>query len=103
MTFTRVVEDFTCGKCGREVAGNGYTNHCPACLTSRHVDEKGPGDRAATCGGLMPAVAIETEKGETVIVQRCERCGITRRCRRAAKDSDEAVLAVARRFAAGAR
>lgn len=103
MTFTRVVENFVCGKCGAAVVGDGYTNHCPACLTSRHVDQDGPGDRASRCGGLMPAVAIETDKGgETVIVQRCETCGLTRRCRRAKGDSDEAILAVAKAFAAAA-
>ena len=50
--FTRVVEDFTCGQCGAAVTGDGYTNHCPLCLWSRHVDIN-PGDRAAECGGLM--------------------------------------------------
>ena len=50
-TFIRKTEDFICEHCGREVRGNGYTNHCPYCLWSKHVDIN-PGDRAAGCGGL---------------------------------------------------
>ncbi|HEY4507268.1 MAG TPA: RNHCP domain-containing protein [Candidatus Paceibacterota bacterium] len=96
MVFRRVVEDFVCEKCGAAVSGGGYTNHCPRCLTSKHVDDKGPGDRASKCGGLMPAVAIEAGKGgAAVIVHRCQRCDAVRRCGRAPNDSDEAVLAVA--------
>lgn len=37
--FTRVIEDFICENCGTEVKGNGYTNHCPKCLWSKHVDK----------------------------------------------------------------
>ncbi|HLL91284.1 MAG TPA: RNHCP domain-containing protein, partial [Tepidisphaeraceae bacterium] len=59
--FTRQVEDFTCGHCGRSVRGNGYTNHCPGCLWSRHVDVN-PGDRAAACGGLMEPVAVASTR-----------------------------------------
>ncbi|MBR6751902.1 MAG: RNHCP domain-containing protein, partial [Alphaproteobacteria bacterium] len=42
--FVKRVENFTCAHCGAEVFGNGYTNHCPKCLWSRHVDNN-PGDR----------------------------------------------------------
>ena len=38
MGFTRNIEDFTCEHCGATVKGNGYTNHCPMCLWSKHVD-----------------------------------------------------------------
>ncbi|MEK7158524.1 MAG: RNHCP domain-containing protein, partial [Patescibacteria group bacterium] len=44
-TFQRRVEDFTCESCGAQVTGDGYTNHCPQCLVSKHVDVY-PGDRA---------------------------------------------------------
>lgn len=88
--FTRQVEDFTCGNCGAEVRGDGYTNHCPRCLWSRHVDIY-PGDRAAECGGLMAPVAAGIKKDEWFVVQRCEECGFTRRNRTSRTDDPEAI------------
>ena len=58
--FARTVEDFVCEKCGTQVEGDGYTNHCPHCLWSRHVDVN-PGDRKATCKGMMEPVAVVAE------------------------------------------
>ena len=78
--FTRTVEDFVCKNCGATVLGNGYTNHCPKCLWSRHVDEN-PGDRASKCGGMMRPVTVTLEKGEYIITHKCEICGHTRRQR----------------------
>lgn len=99
MSFTRKTEDFKCERCGREVAGNGYTNHCPGCLWSKHVDVD-PGDRAESCGGLMEPVAIEQgDGGEAVIVQVCVKCAVRRRCKRSAEDSFDAIVAIARRVA----
>ena len=99
MSFTRKTEDFTCERCAREVAGNGYTNHCPGCLWSKHVDVD-PGDRAESCGGLMEPAAVEQgEGGEAVIVQVCLKCATRRRCRRAPDDSFDAIVAIARRAA----
>jgi hypothetical protein len=99
MSFTRREEDFKCERCGREVAGNGYTNHCPGCLWSKHVD-KDPGDRAESCGGMMEPVAIEMGEGsEAVILQACVRCGARRRCKRSPEDSFDAIVAIARKAA----
>lgn len=91
--FTRTIENFTCGHCGADVTGNGYTNHCPHCLYSRHVDVN-PGDRAATCGGLMKPVSIETKDGAYMIVQECVKCHHTRRNKTDAADSIDAIAAV---------
>lgn len=55
--FQRCTEDFDCGHCGFRVQGNGFTNHCPQCLWSAHVDIN-PGDRAATCRALMEPIAV---------------------------------------------
>ena len=88
--FTRVVEDFTCGNCGAEVVGDGYTNHCPRCLWSRHVDVN-PGDRAADCGGLMEPVAAGIKQDQWFIAHRCVACGFVRRNRISRKD-DPVVL-----------
>jgi Zn finger protein HypA/HybF involved in hydrogenase expression len=78
MVFIRTVEDFTCEHCGHHVEGNGYTNHCPHCLYSKHVDNE-PGDRAATCGGMMPPTHVEYEKREWILTHTCERCRHTKR------------------------
>ncbi len=69
---------FVCRHCGRRVlplTNGSYRNHCPFCLYSLHVDIE-PGDRAATCGGLMRPVGVRyhTRKGYQIL-HRCERCG----------------------------
>ena len=83
--FTRTREDFRCAHCGHLVAGNGYTNHCPSCLWSRHVDVY-PGDRAAACRALMAPVDLLYERGEFVLVHQCTACGERRRNRAAEAD-----------------
>jgi hypothetical protein len=98
--FTRTVEDFTCEKCGAAVTGNGFTNHCPQCLHSKHVDEN-PGDRAATCRGLMEPVAVEQGRTAWVVVHRCLTCAAVKRNKSAPDDSRRALLEVARRRALG--
>lgn len=89
--FIKNQEDFTCENCGIEVKGNGYTNHCPQCLWSKHVDVH-PGDRAATCGGLMRPVAYAEANGEYTLVHRCEVCGYEKR-NRVSPNDDLAILA----------
>ena len=96
--FTRNVEDFTCEKCGTPVTGNGFTNHCPACLHSKHVDEN-PGDRAAECRGLMEPIAVEQGRSGWVVVHRCLACGEVKRNKSASDDSQRALREVARRRA----
>lgn len=73
--FQRTIEDFVCGHCGFAVQGTGYTNHCPRCLWSRHVDVM-PGDRQAECNGLMEPVAVETKAGAYRVLHRCQICGM---------------------------
>lgn len=91
--FTRTREDFTCANCGASVVGTGYTNHCPGCLWSKHVDVR-PGDRAADCGGMMPPVGVLFERGEHVVIQECQACGHRRRNRASPSDSRAALLAL---------
>ena len=88
--FSRCIEDFTCEECGQEVKGDGYTNHCPACLWAKHVDVN-PGDRSANCDGMMKPVRAEYIKGEFVIIHRCEKCGKETR-NKAAKNDDREKL-----------
>ena len=86
LKFIKRLENFTCGHCKNKVKGNGYTNHCPKCLWSKHVDIN-PGDRAEKCGGLMKPVNLELEKGEYILTHECEKCGAKRRCKTAEDDS----------------
>lgn len=72
--FIKNTEDFICTHCGASVTGDGYTNHCPECLWSQHVDNH-PGDRAAGCGGLMKPVSYRVVAGGYDVLHRCEQCG----------------------------
>jgi len=76
--FQRRIEDFKCEHCGEAVLGNGYTNHCPKCMWSKHVD-KNPGDRAEKCGGMMEPVGFEKRGSDYIIIQRCLRCRFERK------------------------
>jgi rubrerythrin len=98
MAFTRTIEDFTCEHCGASVTGTGFTNHCPRCLWSKHVDIE-PGDRAANCGGAMEPTSVEGSTPEYVIVHTCTVCGHRRRNKTSADDDPAAVLAVVERSA----
>lgn len=88
-----------CEHCGAEVQGGGYTNHCPKCLYSKHVD-KDPGDRAESCGGLMEPIRIEGPATEPRIIHRCVKCGIERPVNASASDDRDAIIACAQRAAA---
>ena len=90
-------ESFKCGRCrafvGPTVSGGRHRNHCPLCLTSRHVDDRRPGDRASPCRALMAPVGVFSRpKGEQVILHRCNGCGLERHNRVAADDHPLALL-----------
>ncbi len=93
MSFTRTVEDFQCEHCGASVVGNGYTNHCPKCLWSKHVDTH-PGDRASACKGMMKPAAVERVGDEWILTHRCERCGYEKRNTMAPEDNFDAAVAL---------
>lgn len=88
--FQKTVEDFVCEKCGKEVKGSGYTNHCAHCLWSKHVDIH-PGDRAESCGGLMEPMTSEMSGGDLYIIHKCTKCGVLRR-KKVEKEDDFDVL-----------
>ncbi len=91
--FTKNDNGFVCIHCGKEVKPLGYSsrNHCPFCLTSRHVDIN-PGDRACECGGeLVPIKAEPDAKRGFIIIHKCQKCGAIRR-NRAAEDDDRMLL-----------
>ena len=94
--FTKTTEDFICEHCGEEVIGNGYTNHCPHCLWSKHVDNN-PGDRAAKCGGLMKPAKTEYEHGQWIITHTCQICGHTKRNKTSPNDNTDTLAKIAKR------
>ena len=53
---------FTCAHCGAggAIGGARVRDHCPGCLRSLHVDRV-PGDRAASCGGILDPVDLTLE------------------------------------------
>lgn len=96
--FTRRIEDFVCSKCGLVVHGSGYTDHCPQCLWSKHVDVN-PGDRLADCGGEMEPVGLDRRNGKEVINYVCRKCRHAYRVKVAASDDPEALIVLARKIA----
>lgn len=93
MAFLRKKEDFVCEHCGAVVVGSGYTNHCPECLWSKHVDIE-PGDRAATCGGLMEPVAVSCVADRYRMTHRCIICGYEKINDSVPEDHFDALLSV---------
>ena len=96
--FQKAVEDFRCEHCGWEIRGSGYTNHCPQCLYSRHVDIM-PGDRRARCGGLMEPERIEQKKGRPRLIHRCLSCGYEKKNKTEPHDNFEVLLRVVKKTA----
>ncbi|OKI52699.1 RNHCP domain-containing protein [Micromonospora sp. CB01531] len=73
-------ESFRCLHCRLDVSmsapGTAHRNHCPNCLSSKHVDRSCPGDRASTCRARMEPISIAVRgDGEWVIIHRCVGCG----------------------------
>ena len=91
--FQRTKEDFTCEKCNTKVKGSGYTNHCPHCLWSKHVDIN-PGDRNNNCQGALQPTAIETKGEETIITHTCTKCGTIKKNKAAENDNFEEIITI---------
>ncbi|KAB8139827.1 RNHCP domain-containing protein [Chloroflexia bacterium SDU3-3] len=99
---------FTCVGCGLPVvcdplaSGVQNRNHCPACLTSRHMDWRTAGDRLSSCRAAMEPVGLTTKRsrnkyarerdGELMLIHRCSGCGKLVINRIAADDSADALL-----------
>ena len=90
--FQRKKENFLCEHCGASVEGNGYTNHCPKCLYSKHVDIN-PGDRAEECKGDLEPVGLEiSNKKGYVIIFKCKKCGQIRKNKAAEDDNMDIII-----------
>ncbi len=102
--------DFVCVSCHNFVsaqatlAGVHHRNHCPYCLSSRHLDRYAAGDRLSACKARMKPIGLtlkrqskkyaRCDQGELMLVHRCENCGKFAINRIAADDDDEAIMAV---------
>lgn len=96
--FIKNKESFICEKCAEFVRGDGYTNHCPSCLWSKHVDLF-PGDRLASCLALMEPKKIESFKGKYRITHDCIKCKQTKINDLSAEDSMDCAISIATKTA----
>ncbi|MFC9559046.1 RNHCP domain-containing protein [Agromyces sp. NPDC056965] len=91
---------FRCLGCKLDISwdapGTTNRNHCPTCLTSKHVDDRMPGDRASACLGRMDAIAIASrDDGEWLVVHECRACLHLSTNRVAGDDNPLALLRIA--------
>ncbi|MGA4844027.1 RNHCP domain-containing protein [Streptomyces sp. G45] len=98
---------FKCVGCRLDVPlaapGTAHRNHCPNCLVSLHVDQRIPGDRAATCRGRMEALSMSARgDGEWLLIHRCLSCGELSANRIAGDDNPLALVRLALRPLQGA-
>ncbi len=93
LKFQKNKEDFVCQNCGFKVKGTGYTNHCPNCLWSKHVDLY-PGDRKNNCGGLMKPVKIEVKNDNYLIIHQCLKCLEIKKNQASKDDNFEEILKI---------
>ncbi len=94
--FTMIDEKFMCEVCGRKVDTLGYTarDHCPYCLSSKHVDNN-PGDRACECHGILKPISIDNAKKDSYkIVYRCIKCGMIKRNKVAIDDNMDMIIQI---------
>jgi hypothetical protein len=92
--FQKVQENFVCENCGFKVKGSGYTDHCPNCLYSKHVDIN-PGDRASNCGGLMKPIGVQVlEPGRYKIHYKCQKCGYKHKVKSDKDDNFDLILSL---------
>lgn len=89
--FQKTIENFVCENCGQKVEGAGYTNHCPRCLWSMHVDIT-PGDREEVCKGLMKPIRAEKRGKDLVLTHKCVKCGFERKNKVSEEDNFNKIL-----------
>jgi len=95
--FIKNKEDFVCDNCGHKVIGTGYTNHCPKCLYSKHVDNV-PGDRANKCNGLMAPVEVIYRNDKYSITHKCLRCGATKNNKTSPEDDFNKIIELSQKY-----
>jgi hypothetical protein len=91
--FQKNKEDFVCINCGEKIKGTGYTNHCPNCLFSLHVDIN-PGDRKNSCRGVMEPVKIEKKGKGYIIYHKCKKCNQIKKNKTSDIDNVDLILEI---------
>ncbi len=94
--FNMIDEGFICENCQKKVEPLLYTarDHCPSCLCSIHIDNN-PGDRSATCLGILRPIDIEkNKKAEYKIIYKCDKCGIIKKNIMAKDDNFDKIIEV---------
>ena len=94
--FKMIDEEFNCEVCGNLVTKLEYTarDHCPYCLSSKHLDIN-PGDRSADCGGILEPIDIEKSKKDSYkIVYKCNKCNIIKKNKTAIDDNFDKILEI---------
>lgn len=94
--FQKRKEDFVCEKCGVAVEGNGYTNHCPSCLWSKHVDIF-PGDRLEPCQGLLEPIGAAGQGDKHILIHRCVKCGYRIKNKVSSEDDFDQVVKISKK------
>ena len=94
--FIKNIENFSCFNCQAEITGNGYTNHCPECLWSLHVDIT-PGDRQNPCKGKMMPVKVICKTDNYKIIHICQSCKEERVIKVSEKDNFDSILALCKK------
>ncbi len=89
--FQKKIENFFCEYCKNLVIGKGYTDHCPKCLRSKHVDIN-PGDRNSKCKGTMKPIGFKVKNDGYIIFYNCLKCGYKYRVKSSLEDDFEAIL-----------
>lgn len=91
-----------------EEMGTKNRNHCPCCLSSRHMDEQTPGDRRSECNSRMEAIGLTRriegankyerfskfspdERGELMLIHCCVGCNKLNINRLAADDNNYSI------------
>ena len=94
--FKMIDEAFICEVCKYKVSPLKYTarDHCPNCLSSKHVDNN-PGDRACTCKGILKPIDVEKGSKDTLkIIYKCEKCGMIKKNKMANDDNFDLILKI---------
>ena len=103
------IKGFICQHCQQWVPinqkmGTQYRNHCPNCLSSKHVDLGRSGDRDSSCNGLMAPLGLtfkqegmdkysgKPKQGEIMIIHQCRACQQVSINRTAADDEPQVIL-----------
>ena len=103
-------DSFICSHCGAiiytqpMISGVQNRNHCPYCLSSRHVDHAQAGDRLSACRGIMQPVGLTVKpsrnkygkniSGELMLIHRCRDCGKLSINRLAADDQVDRLMEI---------